>query len=252
MSQEKFKETSPEVREKLTRREIVAYFVRHGDAEPSKATEDMTEEERHELDLERHLSAEGIKQAREAGLRLAQEIEDGAAIKFYSSPVLRARETAEEMRKAFEEEIRRLKKNIQILPNLGGKKELVYLDELTETLYAEAQKKAEKLKVDPITYWMLNPEILGETVEKSAERFASVVKHLEKLSSRLPIGPDYPKLHLIFATHSGLPEFWIKKATGEIPEPFKKGESFKIRIPGNKKEEPLLTYKNKEFSIEEK
>jgi phosphohistidine phosphatase len=62
------------------------YLVRHADAEPG------------EPDELRPLTAYGRQQAREVGARLAAEGATGAAI--VTSPLLRARETAEEIARA--------------------------------------------------------------------------------------------------------------------------------------------------------
>ena len=84
---------SKEIKEKEPReRNIVLYFVRHGDAGYA-----------NRQDMSGFLTEKGKEQAKEAADNLYQELPEGAVVEFISSDLTRAKQTTEAIKKELEE-----------------------------------------------------------------------------------------------------------------------------------------------------
>ena len=283
---EKFSpELSPEMKEKEPeqRLETIVYFIRHGSAESlSGADKDP------EIDRQKHLSPEGIKQAEKTGEKIAQELqflESGDNIFLRSSPYPRAKETVGIVRDKVIGSLE--KQNKKIISPISVKPER---DELRFSLdnfdaYSVGEERRGSTKGLP-EEWVRYPEILQQDLEKAGvtgknaqeiltERtinFQKIAGVWEKAGRLLrtrwerivsdqvtdlsEIRP--PRLVVLNGSHGGIvPEAWLYEAikeyeskTGEkIPPELTYGEYFKVHFSINPKEAPILTLHGKEIPL---
>lgn len=204
-------------------RKVILHFIRHGEAEYEEFD-----------DYEGNLTEKGRQQARQAGVKLFNDLPYGAIVAFHSSSRLRTRQTAQEIQKELTELVRKSGKTI-VFHNESPKpfNRLAISDKATE----------EWLKVlfkgqNPVDYFLDNPT---EATEKDRENFNSYLSKLANFAKKLP--PQGRDVHIIAITHTGPSEVFIQSLTGQRPEgSLANCEEFKISLPISG-QAPTLTYK---------
>jgi len=217
--------------------ELHAIFMRHGEADEGGG-----------------LTETGKRQVEIAG----QSIDSADVIKVYSSPIRRARETAEGIGETVTHDKKletRTKLSLEI-PNISEE----FLDKLVEI---------EKRSPDTSTQFYLNfgkqrPDPETSSPQEIAEMMAYVLSNYFKMAKRLKSGSN---IDLVNVTHQGLPEALLKEVLiqedrdkqkvgletlAEIGGPLKPAESMEFRIRTNEDgdETVELYFRGKTFNLD--
>lgn len=212
-------------------REVDVYFYRHAEAEGEGVEAGLTEV--------------GRQQARQAAEDLLGEITGaGGVIKFLSSPVRRAQETAGIMRGFIAEAIER--SNIQNIRLMSSRER-------------DAVKAAgvigplrNKGIEDPIEHWLRNPgAVEGKSPEVISRKVQDLLKIIKKVTDRLPPGE---KVNYVTVTHEVPQAALLNSATGKTLNEqgggIKNCESFKVHMEGKSEKKPTLNFRGVETQME--
>jgi len=214
-------------------REIDFYLFRHAEATGGGIDAEVTEQ--------------GKEQAVEAAENLLQRIiqEGGGVIKFLSSPVRRAGQTAEIMQST-------LKK---LLAEQGIENIRLMNPHDREALRAAGVIGPLKQRgIDnPIEYWFRNPESLeGKSPQKTAEQLRKIIDSLQRMADRLPSGE---KIYYIGVTHEVPQAALLHQVTGktldELGGGIKNCESIKVELRGKSDEIPTVSFRDSQMKVEQ-
>jgi broad specificity phosphatase PhoE len=184
--------------------------------------------ESHRGDLP--LTAAGVAQAEDAGERLAAEVDPGARVEFMSSPTVRAKQTAEGIRRALERTIAGELGVTLATPRVepairngdlfvaGHRVEMVKSAEAIATQLPPGLLSLEEIEAnrffrafwsapDPIGYWLNDPDPPGERAADVARRFYQYAR------SSYDVASDAPRLFAC-ATHSGALRSLVRHGMG--------------------------------------
>jgi broad specificity phosphatase PhoE len=199
-------------------RQIVLHFIRHAEAKYSGRQ-----------DFEGELTDEGRRQSLQAAKRLFKELSQDSVLAIYSSPRLRAQQTA-----------MLIKLELEKLGRIGDKRLFFHSPTKTFSRFDLTDKMTRgSLDLmeeggDFVKTWLAHP---GQI----ATGFNSFFKKFFKLAGRIdPVGPD---LHVVMVTHSGPSEVFAAGLTKDgLTGSLDNCEEFKIELPvcGD----PVLYYKN--------
>lgn len=218
-------------------RYIEIYIFRHAEAEGEKRDANLTET--------------GKKQARITAEGLLKEIaQSSGVIKIFHSPILRAKQTAENFEMAMEKLI---KERPTDFPGIR-----LYKRRSREKLYGlgvygKLKEKAEKGEVGEefIDYWLEHPETIeGKSPDIIAGRVLDLASRAEKISERLGDGEP---IHYIFITHEMPLVALANKLSGknlqELGGDIGNCEGGKIVFPDKSSEVPQFIFRDKNYSL---
>ncbi len=236
---------SKESREKEPReRNVVLYFVRHGDAGYSGRQ-----------DMSGFLTEKGKEQAQKAAEDLYQELPKEAIVEFISSDLKRSDQTTKEMKEKLEElnEDPQNAKKILIhnnrinedgdsrRPEIKTYKKLAISDEHTKEFF-RLSRDAEGNRQDAVTAWLNNPD---KTVEEMENDFRNLIRHFDRLSHHVSSGPD---IYIVATTHGGKADVAIGRFLDEnLKTQLNNCEAFKISLLANG--QTTLTFRDKTKNV---
>jgi broad specificity phosphatase PhoE len=222
-------------------RHIEIHIFRHAEAEGEKRDANLTEK--------------GKKQAQITAEDLLKEIaQTGGVIKIFHSPILRAKQTAENFEMAIEKLIK--EKPIDF-PGIR----LSYKRRPREKLYGlgvygKLKEKVEKGEISEefIDYWLEHPETIeGKSPDIIAGRVLDLANKAEKISERLGGGEP---IHYIFITHEmplvALANKLSRKNLQELGGDIGNCEGGKIIFSDKSGEAPQFIFRDKKYSLSTK
>jgi len=212
-------------------REVDFYLYRHAEAGGEGVDDELT--------------PKGIEQAQEAAKVLLEEViqNGGGVIKFISSPVLRAKRTAEIMRSTIQDLIIERKiTNVRLMASRDR-------EELRAAgLVGPLKERGIK---DPVDYWLNNPDTLeGKSPTEIAGKINEVTRSLQKLTDRLPAGE---KIYYIGVTHEVPQAALLNQISGktlnELGGNIKNCEPIKIGFIGKSDEGVTVNFRDLKIKV---
>lgn len=213
-------------------REVDVYLFRHGEA-----VGEGTDAE---------LSPQGVEQAKKTISDLLKQITEkgGGAVKFISSPVRRAAQTAEIMQSTLEQSI--AEQGIQNIRILSPRTR-----EVLKAAGVIGPLKQQGIE-NPIEYWLNNPESLeGKSPQKLAEQMRELIVFLKKVADRLPPGE---KIYYVGVTHEVPQAALLNQLTGKTLEELGGGikncEPITIQLEGKSDHNPKITFRDLHLELD--
>lgn len=219
--------------EKKKGRSVTLFLLRHGEAVDQS--------------LEAELSENGVLQAKTVAKELLDQIqkEGGGTVKIISSPVKRAKQTANIIEETMNSH---LSEHSEIPVKMMHQRERDALK--AGGVIGPLMKQGIEYE-QTVQYWLENPEIVpGRTPKKIADTIRAVVMKLEKMSERLPTGE---KIYYLGITHEIPQAALLFQEIGKTPRDFggnvKNCEAIKIEMSGGKNESPILTFRDDRIEL---
>src|SRR3989344_4469052 len=219
--------------EKKKGRQVTLLLLRHGEA--------------IDQSLEAELSENGVLQAKTVAKELLDQIqrEGGGIVKIISSPVKRAKQTANIIEETMNSQLSE-HNEIPVKMMHQRERDALKVGGVIGPLMNEGIAYEETVQ-----YWLENPEIVpGRTPKKIADTVREVIAKLEKMSERLPSGE---KIYYLGITHEIPQAALIFQELGNTPKDLGSNigncEAIKIEMSGKKGESPVLTFRNDRIEL---